>query len=363
MWTGSAIGKLLLQERLYGVRVHDGRVVAVGSWPRILDEATCARLRAVLTDPARRPGPPVHSYLLTGLLRCGRCGGRMRSTKPKTGKRAYQCATKPEGCGGVSILADETEHQVVEQVLDAVASPSFLKVPTVDAQAEDLAAAIAADLSQLEELARDWAAKMISRGEWLAARNAIQLALTKLACIWQRTPSPFPRQWRTCLSAGRRSPSISAGRRCVRSSTAWKSDRQPSGAAIASTPRGSPSSGGRSGRASGANSVADQIGHSTPRSRRAPAPPPRNGHLPPGLVAAVEVESSGIELGCDAGPRDLQPDLAVGLPEDGAFAPHLAVAHGEAFSPWPGTRSTARSRIDSPGLDAADWALKHGVGK
>ena len=56
------------------------RVVAVGSWPRILDEAICARLRAVLTDPARRPGPPVHSYLLTGLLRCGRCGARMRST-------------------------------------------------------------------------------------------------------------------------------------------------------------------------------------------------------------------------------------------------------------------------------------------
>jgi len=177
---------------------------------------------------------------------------------------------------------------------------------------------------------------MISRGEWLAARNAIQLALTKLACIWQRTPSPFPRQWRTCLSAGRRSPSISAGRRCVRSSTAWKSDRQPSGAAIASTPRGSPSSGGRSGRASGANSVADQIGHSTPRSRRAPAPPPRNGHLPPGLVAAVEVESSGIELGCDAGPRDLQPDLAVGLPEDGAFAP---------TSPLPTARRSRRALI------------------
>jgi len=98
----------------------------------------------------------------------------MRSTKPKTGKRTYQCATKPEGCGGVSILADETEHQVVEHVLEAVASPTFLKAPTVDAQAEELAAAIAADQSQLEELARDWAAKMISRGEWLAARNAVQ---------------------------------------------------------------------------------------------------------------------------------------------------------------------------------------------
>ncbi len=98
----------------------------------------------------------------------------MRSAKPKKGKRAYQCARKPGGCAGVSILADETEHQVVEYVLEAVASPTFLKVPTVDAHAEDLAAAIAADQSQLEALGRDWAAKMISRGEWLAARNAVQ---------------------------------------------------------------------------------------------------------------------------------------------------------------------------------------------
>ncbi|MGI8808020.1 MAG: hypothetical protein ACR2KK_09310 [Acidimicrobiales bacterium] len=37
-----------------------------------------------------------------------------------------------------------------------MSSPTFLKVPTVDAPAEELAAAIAADQSQLEELALDW---------------------------------------------------------------------------------------------------------------------------------------------------------------------------------------------------------------
>ncbi|MGI8808021.1 MAG: recombinase family protein [Acidimicrobiales bacterium] len=73
----------------------EGRNVDGVGHRKILDETTCARLRAVLTDPARpaagrahrsgpTTGPPVHSYLLTGLLRCGRCGARMRSTKPKT---------------------------------------------------------------------------------------------------------------------------------------------------------------------------------------------------------------------------------------------------------------------------------------
>ncbi len=37
----------------------------------------------------------------------------MRSTKPKRGKHAYQCARKPEGCAGVSIVADDTEPAAV----------------------------------------------------------------------------------------------------------------------------------------------------------------------------------------------------------------------------------------------------------
>lgn len=75
----------------------------------------------------------------------------MRSAKPKRGKRAYQCARKPEGCAGVSILADDTEDEVVKQVLRAVVSPSFLTEPPGDAHAEVLVAAIADDECQLED--------------------------------------------------------------------------------------------------------------------------------------------------------------------------------------------------------------------
>lgn len=100
----------------------------------------------------------------------------MRSTKPKRGKRAYQCARKPEGSAGVSIAADDTEQEVVTQVLATVASPTIPEESDADADAEAL---IGANESQLEELARDWAARVISRAEWLAARNALQERLER----------------------------------------------------------------------------------------------------------------------------------------------------------------------------------------
>lgn len=173
-WLTTSLRTLLLQPRLYGARVHAGRVVARGTWPTILDEATCARLRAVLTDPARRPGPPVHAYLLTGFLRCERCGARMRSAQPKGAKRAYQCPGQPEGCARVSIIGEETEQEVITQVLAAVASPAPPKQPSADPSTAALLAAIADDEAQLEELARDWAARAISRAEWLVARAGVQ---------------------------------------------------------------------------------------------------------------------------------------------------------------------------------------------
>jgi site-specific DNA recombinase len=177
-WSTQALRTLLLQRRLYGVREHDGRVVAKGTWPAILDETTSRRLSAVLTDPRRRSGRPAHSYLLTGFLRCSKCGGRMRSTHPSGGKRKYTCPPKPEGCNGIAILADDAEREVGAQVLIAMDSPRLREpLDDDDGGGEEFALAIAADEMKLEELAQDWAANRITRPEWLAARDAVQARL------------------------------------------------------------------------------------------------------------------------------------------------------------------------------------------
>lgn len=196
-WTTQALRQLLLQPRLYGVRVYDGRVVGRGSWPAILDHGTWAKLKAVLEDPRRRAGAPTRSYLLTGYLRCGRCGRKMRAHQPKDGKRKYACPPKPEGCNGCTIVADDAEAEVVAQVLAALDTPE-LQAATEDDDA--LTAAVEEDEAMLTQLAKDYAERLIGRAEWLEARDAVQERLdanrAKLAEAAVRVPMvDLPDRW------------------------------------------------------------------------------------------------------------------------------------------------------------------------
>jgi len=79
-WSTSTLRNLLMRERNTGLIVHQGQVIGRGNWQPILDEDTHQRLRAVLCDPARRttPASSAVKYLLSGLARCGVCGGPMR---------------------------------------------------------------------------------------------------------------------------------------------------------------------------------------------------------------------------------------------------------------------------------------------
>jgi len=78
-WSTTTLRLILLRERNAGRRVYQGQVVGRGDWEVVLDEDTHTRVLALLTDPARRSSPDnAVKYLLTGLARCGVCGGPMR---------------------------------------------------------------------------------------------------------------------------------------------------------------------------------------------------------------------------------------------------------------------------------------------
>lgn len=65
--------RMLLSPRHAGLSSHRGEVVGVAQWPAIIDRDTHERLKARL--PSRGPRPTqVRNRLLTGLVRCGRCG-------------------------------------------------------------------------------------------------------------------------------------------------------------------------------------------------------------------------------------------------------------------------------------------------
>jgi len=80
-WTSQTLKQLLLRPSLAGLTVHRGEVVGrtPADSPRIIDEDTHERLKALLTDPVRRTAPVGRApkYLLGGIARCGRCGGAM----------------------------------------------------------------------------------------------------------------------------------------------------------------------------------------------------------------------------------------------------------------------------------------------
>lgn len=99
-WTPRTLRPVVLRARNAGLRQHQGVTVAQGQWEPIVDVDTYDRVRVLLTDPARRttPGSAGRSRLLSGIARCGVCGGAMRAAKGKAykgkAKDIYRCAVK-----------------------------------------------------------------------------------------------------------------------------------------------------------------------------------------------------------------------------------------------------------------------------
>ncbi|WP_314095935.1 recombinase family protein [Microbacterium foliorum] len=91
-WNTTTLKQLLLRPSLAGLTVHRGQVVgrAPDGSPRVIDEDTHERIKAVLTDPLRRTSPAGRApkYLLGGIARCGRCGGVMVRAVGRTTRQA-----------------------------------------------------------------------------------------------------------------------------------------------------------------------------------------------------------------------------------------------------------------------------------
>lgn len=183
-WSAQGLRQLLRQPRLCGQRVYAGEVVGDGDWPALLDATTCARLRDVLDDPSRRQqGSGRH--LLTGLVRCGKCGGRLRTSTPG-GTRKYGCPPKPEGCNGVAILAESLEELVTEAVLLRLDTPALAEALANAGDDDSAAQAVVTVQARLDELADMFAQGELSRREWLRAREGLERRLEAAEAAMRR---------------------------------------------------------------------------------------------------------------------------------------------------------------------------------
>lgn len=125
-WQPNDLRRTLLLPRYVGVRVHRG-VEYPAQWPAIISREEQAQLSAVLNrNENTRRGAAFGLHLLSGILRCGKCGGRMYTMKNRsaTGGRLYVCPSPPKGCAGVSIRADLTDAEVTMAILHGAPAPS-----------------------------------------------------------------------------------------------------------------------------------------------------------------------------------------------------------------------------------------------
>lgn len=177
-WRITVMRKMLMSGRIAGLREYRGQVTSEAEWDPIITPTESERLRAVLsTRNPRQRGP--RTYLLTGLLRCQRCGSRMESS-PHNGRRRYACVKYPGTtgrCGGTFVMAEPVEQYVAEAVFYQLDSGAFRAAAKARSGADEdgaLERALQDDQRMLEGLGQRYARHEITEREWDAMRAIIQ---------------------------------------------------------------------------------------------------------------------------------------------------------------------------------------------
>jgi DNA invertase Pin-like site-specific DNA recombinase len=98
----------------------------VGRWPAIVDDDTWLRVRDHVRSHRNLPRQASRTHLLTGLLRCPRCGGRMHGRRQGARTRDYECMANLRGANVAtrtctySALAPQVDNLVLAEVLPTV---------------------------------------------------------------------------------------------------------------------------------------------------------------------------------------------------------------------------------------------------
>jgi site-specific DNA recombinase len=182
-WQTSAVRQILCSGRIAGLREHHGQVIGPAKWPAIITPAERDRILARMAARAMTKTRAARTYLLSGMLRCGRCGNRLfsqaRHINPDNRVRRYVCLKGPDhgGCGRLTVVAEPVEQLLTDAVLTRLDSPQLAKVlagkSSPDRDVAALAAAVDADQARLDELAGLYADGAITAREWITARDPI----------------------------------------------------------------------------------------------------------------------------------------------------------------------------------------------
>jgi site-specific DNA recombinase len=145
-WRSSNLGTYLRRPMLSGQRVTHGQITGAAEWPAVLDLGQWEAVRNLLANPDRRVSKSApRVYLLSGIARCGVCGGPMRGRSNASAGLgpAYFCQ---EGPGCAYRRADLVDVQVRDAVvmrLAEVDATGALMAPADPSEQQRLQGAIA----------------------------------------------------------------------------------------------------------------------------------------------------------------------------------------------------------------------------
>jgi DNA invertase Pin-like site-specific DNA recombinase len=195
-WTPQSVKQTMTGVRLSGRREHLGEVVGEGVWPAIISVEDSDRLRMLLMHrPPPRPlsGAP-RTYLLSGLLVCGKCGFAMVGKRKRDVPR-YVCRTiaGTGRCGGIVTNAERTDELVRQTVLTVLASAEFAETARAKRNADpEIAATVERAQSKLTELAKMWADGELDGASWKTARETVQGRLAAAEKVLAKSTGPDP---------------------------------------------------------------------------------------------------------------------------------------------------------------------------
>lgn len=201
-WTVQGLKFTLLRARNIGWREHHGRLAAPAVWEPIIDAETWHQVKAILTDPGRLnmgQAQYVRRYLLTGFLRCGRCGRQLspnRSTKQDVQRFACRRDPGEERCGGISIVYAPAEEAVVALILARLVHDVDLQPDVPDDPTRQLRDRIGVEEARLTALADAFADESGDVLEFRRAGQRIRGRITDLraqiaqAAVAQRLTDP-----------------------------------------------------------------------------------------------------------------------------------------------------------------------------
>jgi DNA invertase Pin-like site-specific DNA recombinase len=119
-WASGTVVNFFKSPRLIGARVYEGKSYQLAGWEPVLDEETWTQIQILIMskqtgERGKRSDPGTH--LLTGIARCGECGGGMniayRGKEHGKTSRAYKCPTPRH----VSRVAKHLEELVINDFL------------------------------------------------------------------------------------------------------------------------------------------------------------------------------------------------------------------------------------------------------